>query len=366
MNAYFDLDKGPGRRAFRMRHVGGVLVAAALGATLAVPVLLGGRDILSTMLRFPTSGYIALFAVIAASWLFRAVKLHMLLHRLDVPAGFPQALGISLAMDFAFMATPGGVGGYAAGVYYLRRAGASASGATTLTAADQGLDLMFFALALPLAGMVLYGSNVPETWSILASATAGLALTLVLAALLVRRKWHRTWLSLTNAVSTRWPALRRHEQAAHEFCANLRVQFRVLAAGGPLFLGCVFALTALQWLTRYGVLWLALALLGHHVSFALTLSLQALVTHAAQWTGVPAGGGGAELGLSAALVSRVPASDLATALLLWRLATLYVGLIAGAIAIALLARRRDPQATVATPVLAMPVEECAREGALPG
>jgi len=45
----------------------------------------------------------------------------------------------------------------------------------------------------------------------------------------------------------------------------------------------------------------------------------------------------------------VPASSLATALLLWRIATLYVPLIAGAIAIALLARAgRQPVGDVET------------------
>ena len=68
-------------------------------------------------------------------------------------------LGISLATDFAFMTTPGGVGGYAASVYYLRRTGASASAATAVTATDQGMDVLFFVAALPLAGLSLLLSN---------------------------------------------------------------------------------------------------------------------------------------------------------------------------------------------------------------
>jgi len=63
---------------------------------------------------------------------------------------------------------------------------------------------------------------------------------------------------------------------------------------------------------------------------------------------MPAGAGSAELGLSATLIAWVPGPVLATALLLWRMATLHVGLIAGAIAIAVLARRHkrpDPQRT---------------------
>jgi uncharacterized membrane protein YbhN (UPF0104 family) len=82
-------------------------------------------------------------------------------------------------------------------------------------------------------------------------------------------------------------------------------------------------------------------MLGHKVSFALTLLLQSLVLHAAMWTGVPAGGGSAELGLSATLAPWVSMSSMATALLLWRAATFYLCLIAGAVAISVLAGRRS-------------------------
>ena len=76
------------------------------------------------------------------------------------------------------------------------------------------------------------------------------------------------------------------------------------------------------------LLWLVLLLLGHRVPFALILLMQCLVLHAALWTGVPAGGGGAELGLSATLAAWVPPTSIATALLLWRMATLYICLAA--------------------------------------
>jgi uncharacterized protein (TIRG00374 family) len=349
---------GTGAGKFRLHRAGILLVVAALCATLAVPVLLGGKDALAGAWRFSGRGYFVLFALTATSWLARAVKLRLLLRRLDVPTGFVHVFAISLATDFAFMATPGGVGGYAASVYYLRRAGASTSGAATLTAADQLLDLSFFALALPLAGLALLGSGLPEMRTGFAIGATGLLLALALGALLARRKWAMGWLAATNALDARWPRLRRHRQVAHEFCADLRGHARVLIAGGPLFMSGVFALTMLQWLARYGVLWAALALLGHRLAFALTLSLQSLVLHAAQWSGVPSGGGGAELGLSATLAAWVPPTDLATALLLWRMATLYIGLAAGVLAIAWLARRHVSQLLPTPGIGALPVEEC--------
>jgi uncharacterized protein (TIRG00374 family) len=95
----------------------------------------------------------------------------------------------------------------------------------------------------------------------------------------------------------------------------------------------------MQWLARYGILWWIFVLLGHRVPFALIVALQALILHVAQWSGVPAGGGGAEIGLSTALAAWAPAATLGTALLLWRMTTLYLSLAAGGVAIARLGRR---------------------------
>jgi uncharacterized protein (TIRG00374 family) len=333
-----------------------LLIALALAATLAVPIVLGGNDALWQTLHFPIAGYLAIFAVIVTSWLARAVKLHLLLHRLNVHPRLARTLAISLATDFAFISTPGGVGGYAASVYYLRRAGTSVSGAATITAADQGLDLLFFVLVLPLAGIALIWSDLPETLAILGFGSSACMIALALGALLARRKL-AAWLFGTNTINARWPRLQRKQQALREFAVSLRANASLLLAGGPAFLGGVFALTALQWLTRYGVLWLVLILLGHRVSFALILLLQSLVLHAALWTGVPAGGGGAELGLSATLAAWVPATSIATALLLWRVATLYICLVAGAVAIAALAHRSKAQSIQLHIASTLPIKE---------
>ncbi|MGA9343135.1 MAG: lysylphosphatidylglycerol synthase transmembrane domain-containing protein [Rhodanobacteraceae bacterium] len=328
--------------AIHLRRAGVVLLVAAFGATLAVPILLGGRVALAAVVGFPVAGYLALLGVIATSWLARAVKIRTLLHRLGVVAPFAQLLAISLATDCAFMVTPAGVGGYAASVYYLHRAGASVSGATTITAADQALDVIFFLLAVPLAAFTLFGAHLPSRWAIVAIGGGGLVLALVFAALFARRRL-LAWMLGQDGAGARWPWWQRHRQALRGFCSNLVAHARMLAAAGPWFFGAVFGLTAVQWLARYGVLWLALAVLGHPISVAKAFLLQSIVLNAAQWTGMPAGGGGAEIGLTATLVAWVPATAIAAALLLWRMATLYASLAAGLGAIGWLARRRDGQ-----------------------
>ncbi len=327
-----------------LRRAGLLLIVLAIAASLSVPILLGGKQALAATFELSAQGYIALFVLVLTSWLARAIKLRLLLHQVGVHPAFGRTLCISLATDFAFITTPAGVGGYVASVYYLRSAGASGSGATTVTAVDQGLDLVFFALAVPIAGLALAWSGQSDLLTSFAFGATALTTLLVVVAWLARRRL-ALWLFGANALTARWPRLCEKQRVLHGFCVKIGVQAALIRAGGPLFLLRAIGLTALQWLTRYGVLWLALQLLGYDVAFALVFLLQVLVLHAALWTGVPAGGGGAEIGLGATLALWVPPASIATALLLWRAMTLYTCLAAGAVAIAWLAqqsRRRSP------------------------
>jgi uncharacterized protein (TIRG00374 family) len=316
-----------------------LLVAIALVASVVVPLFVGGGDALTAAVRFPLRGYALLFAVIATSWIARTLKLKVLLRRLQLQAGLARLFAISLAIDFAFISTPAGLGVYAAGIFSRRRAGATPGAATTVMAADQILDLAFFTFALPLAGLTLMWSQLPASLAALAFASGATMLALGAVVWLSRRRV-AGWLLGDNALTRRWPALRRHQHLLHGFFAAVADNMRLLRAGGPRPALALLILTVAQWLSRYGVFWVALSLLGQHLAFALTLLLQALILHAAMWTGVPAGGGGAELGLSAALAAWVPATTIATALLLWRIVTFDLCLVAGLIAVLVLSRRQ--------------------------
>lgn len=320
------------------RRSGVVLIVIALCATLAVPVFIGGKAALLATLTLPVAGYVALLGVIAISWVARAFKLRMLLRRMGVRLGVGHALEMSLATDFGFLATPAGIGGYAASIYYARRAGASTSAAAALTAADQGLDLAFFAIAIPLAGFAFFGSDLPPALIATALTASSVFVALAITAFFARRTLEG-WCSGGASPVAGSPRWRRAQRALIGFCAHMRQQLQLLLDAGPRFFAGVFAWTVLQWTMRYGVLWVVLAVLGYRVSYPLIVALQGLVLHVAQWSGIPAGGGGAELGLTATLTTWVPAVTLATALLLWRMVTLYLALVAGAIAIGLLARR---------------------------
>lgn len=321
-------------RAHRARRW---LLLAALFATVAIPFLLGGRGTLAAAANIAASGYAALLSLVLASWIARALKLHLLLHRLRTHTTLTRSFGISLASDFAFAATPAGLGGYIATIYYLRRAGASAAGATTIMAIDQGTDLVFFALSVPLMALALSDSDAPQAMKITALSAVAVTSAFVATLWLARRKILSLLLA-PKPLLARWALAEKAQRTLRTILAGSRTYLSLIAAAGPSFFLTMLGLTAIQWLMRYGVLWLTLLLLHRPVSYALTFLLQVVVLHAALWTGIPAGGGGAELGLTAMLAHWIAPGDMATALIIWRAATLYVLLLAGSVAMLVLAR----------------------------
>jgi uncharacterized protein (TIRG00374 family) len=322
-----------------MRRAGTFLIFVALVVALIVPIWLGGRHALFTSFDLPTHAYLYMLVLVLFGWAMRALKQWLLIQRLGLSVGVWRNLAISLATDFAFLATPGGVGGYAAGIYYMRGIGASYAQATAISAADQVLDLMFFAIAMPVAALCL--SQTAELSPLLAHGAAfgGIGALALLVVLVLARRPLGAWFFGPRGPIERIGFLRRRRETLRGFVNNVLAQTQVLMRGSPAYFALAFASTAVQWLARYGVLWLILAELDAYVPFSLVLLLQGVVLHVAQWTGMPAGGGGADLGLAATLAPFVSTTAIASALLLWRIATLYLSLIAGVISIAMLRLR---------------------------
>jgi uncharacterized protein (TIRG00374 family) len=315
-----------------MRRAAALLIVLALLGTLAVPLWLGGRSAVLTSLTLSPTSYLAIGALGVAAWMLRAMKQRLLLRRLGIAPGAWRILAISLATDCAFLTTPGGVGGYAAGIYYLRGIGASYASASAVAAADQVLDMLFFAVAMPLAAL-----GVAQTVALPAAFAHGAAWAgcAALGALAL--------LALARRPLARCTLLRERRERVRAFVAEFAAQAKRLGQGSPGYVAGVVACTGLQWFARYGVLWLILDRLGHRVPFSLALLLQGVMLHVAQWTGMPAGGGSADLGLAAALAAWVPPAALASALLLWRVATLYLSVVVGLVAMAALRVRGNAQ-----------------------
>lgn len=330
-----------------MRRRRGLLIVLALLVVAATPLAIGGRAALTQVLRFAPIDVVALFALAAAAALARALKQCLLLRRLGIRIGIASSLAVSMATEAAFALTPAGAGGYPASVGLLRRVGTPPPAAIATTVADPLLDGLFFALALPLAAATVIDSGMARGLRELAWATAIAWVIGTALILLAWRPLRRLAVRLRSRSGQRPPRSRRQRRWL-AVALRLARALRRLGRGGPRFLLGALALTASQWCARYAILWLILDRLGAPLPFALLFLLQALVLHLAQWTGVPAGAGGAEIGLGLALASQLPAPSLAAALLLWRLGTLVLPVAAGALALLALGLHRTAPTSAAT------------------
>jgi uncharacterized protein (TIRG00374 family) len=310
------------------RAVAILLFVLAVGGTIGVPLLMGGRAAFASVLELPLWGYVSIAALVSLNWLARTTKLLCLSRRLHVPATFWRMFAVSLATDFGFMVTPAGIGGYAACVHFLRRIGASTSGAVAITAADQLLDVVFFVLAVPAAAIALGWAVLPHIAFDALHVAIGIALTVVLP--LAVWRGYRWALRGDRPCPAAW---NRAARKLAEFATRARSDTRALFTSGALFTAQILALTVLQQCSRYGLLALIFDVLGYHVPLAVVFVLQTLVVQAAAWTGIPAGGGAAEIGLSASFAQWIPGTSLASALVVWRVATLHIGLVAGVVAL---------------------------------
>ena len=320
---------------------GAVPVAAAVGLALALgaPFLLGGGAALAG-LRFVSPQLILSLAALAAlSGVAKAGKLQALLISLGQRPPFLRTLGISLAADFAFLSSPAGAAGYVVNAALLRDAGSSWAVATAVVGADQALDLVFFAVAVPVAACSALGPLAQVLPKLPGSAYGALlcaGLVAVCALWYRRRRLAVAFYGLLRVL----PWFRKKQEGLREFLSEVQAQLGMLVHGDALRNLVLLLLTSLQWLTRYGVLWLALLGLGWRLPFGFVLVLQAGIVHLAQWTGIPAGGGSADMALALALASWVSAPAMAVVLMLWRFATLYLPLVIGALSLAALSGHR--------------------------
>jgi len=340
----------PRRRLFMprrlLRHAATWLALAGVGLAIGAPFLLNAQVVLTGVQHIPLRVFLALAASAVISAAAKAGKLQLLQTQLGIRLRYGHTLAITLVSDFAFLVSPLGAAGYGVNIALLRRTGASWAGAATVVGADQALDLTFFAVAVPIAlalalrpiARILPAIGEPRIETVLLGATALLCLLWVLwvcrrqIAPVLKMTIHR----ITGLDS--WLDSRRSHW--RRFHLNVTRQIASLAAAGYARFMALLLLTTLQWLLRYGALWFALLELGCRLSPAFVLAVQAVVLHVALWTGVPAGGGGGDLALAAVFAPWVPRAVMAIALVLWRFATLYCPLMAGAAGFAALAWQR--------------------------
>ena len=310
--------------------VAAVLAAIAIAATIGVPAFIGGYDVVDSVAAFPLSGVGGGIALMCCCAWSKGARLGVLAGRGGLAIAPPWMLAIGVASDAAFFLTPFGLGGYASTVFLLRRRGASVPDAAAIMAAEQALDLAFFALAIPVATAMAVGGEGSAGYGS-GAVVAGVAGMAAMAAWAISRSRHAARMSARLAAH-------RVAQRPWRMVRETSRQLLELARGGPLFAAQCALLTIVQWVSRYAVLYLIAAALGHAIPFVALFVMQSVVMTGANVSGLPAGGGAADAALAALLSPWASPLEGATALLVWRGLTLYLPLLWGAAAWAALLR----------------------------
>lgn len=328
-----------------LRHTATTLALLGVALAIAAPFLLGTHDVLTGLRSVAWQ----VFAVLAASAILSAAakagKLQLMQSALGLHLHYMRTLTITVVTDFAFLVSPLGAAGYGVNMGLLQRSGASWALATTVVGADQALDLTFFAVAVPISLLFALGPLNALTPDFPLHAIAG---TLTGIAIVAGVLWlcRRPAAAALAAATRRIVWLKARRARWNRFRQSVRQQWAVLLTAPRWRLAALLLLTMMQWLLRYSALWFILRELGYRLPLGFVLAVQAVVLHAALWTGVPAGGGGGDLGLAAVLAPWVPGTSMATALVLWRFATLYCPLLLGAGGFIVLAWRRRTVASM--------------------
>ncbi|MHB1331323.1 MAG: lysylphosphatidylglycerol synthase transmembrane domain-containing protein [Sulfuriferula sp.] len=308
------------------------LIGFGLILGLSIPLLYGGSGLFQRLGSFPLSLLGVVLTMIFVGWNFNAGRLRLMLAGIGQPMTQKRALATVMATEFAICATPAGSGGPLTYVFLLRRHGVAGTSAAALYALDILMDILFFTTALLVIALTLliHPQQLQVGWqlALLASLLAGAMILAWLAArhyrstLMWASKWHVS------------PARRRRVlRTLLRFRHGLRLTLAM--SRGRLF--AIYLLCVGHWLMRYSILYVLIAGMGRHISWAYSFLIQMLALTAGQFTMLPGGSGGVELSFTALLAPVLDPATLGAVLLMWRFATYYWYLIAGAPVFALFA-----------------------------
>ncbi|MGH8347012.1 MAG: lysylphosphatidylglycerol synthase transmembrane domain-containing protein [Pseudomonas sp.] len=305
-----------------------LLLILGLLAAVLIPSLLGGSETWSRLSGFPLPWLLIMFSMIVLCWGVNTLRLRLLLGGQCDKISRLRSLGVVMAAEFAYCATPGGSGGPLTIMALLARHGVRPARGTAVFAMDQLSDLLFFLCAL--SGILIYAlfQHLSQRMEWLLTVSAVSLFGGLISCVLVAR-YHRSlirlggrWLARANVrTATRMRWARKLLQFLAAFTDTLKLPVQTLLK--------VFALTCVHWVVRYSVLYLALRGLGADLQWAWSFLIQMLALSAGQFSLLPGGAGAAELTSAALLAPMVGKSTAAAAILIWRAVTYYFYLLVG-------------------------------------
>jgi uncharacterized protein (TIRG00374 family) len=312
------------------------LIGFSLILGLSIPLLYGGSGLFQRLGNFPLYLLGIVLTMIFVGWNFNAGRLRLMLSGIGHPMAHKPALATVMATEFAICATPAGSGGPLTYIFLLRRHGVPGTSAAALYALDILMDILFFTTALFVIALTLliHPQQLNVGWQL--TLLAGLLASAIALAWLAARHY-RSSLMWTSKRLRKWhvsPARRRRVlHTLLRFRHGMRLTLSM--SRGRLF--AIYLLCVGHWLMRYSILYVLIAGMGRHISWAYSFLIQMLALTAGQFTMLPGGSGGVELSFTALLAPVLDPATLGAVLLMWRFTTYYWYLIAGAPVFALFA-----------------------------
>ena len=313
-----------------------ILLGFAVLAGLAVPLWYGGGEALRLLHQVPAPLFVLGPALALLAWNFSALRLRLMAWG-RVRLGQREALATIMATECVVNATPLGLAGPVAYATLLGRHGLRGADGAAIYTMDQFIDLTFFIALIPF--VVWWCPLWPPGLEAGAMAAVGVLLALLALSTLALLRFRRI-LRLGEVLGDLTGVAPTARRRIGRFALLFRRRVHELLAIPKPRLLAIYAVCALQWITRYSVLYFVLWGLNAPLAWAAVFLVQMVALSAGQFGLLPGGAGVTELGSAALLAPYVAAPQLATAILLWRFSTYYWHLLAGAPVLLLLIGRQ--------------------------
>nr|WP_300310878.1 lysylphosphatidylglycerol synthase transmembrane domain-containing protein [Halomonas sp.] len=335
-------------RSAHRYYLHGTLLTLALLVTLIVPWWLGGQGTFLAIAAFPLPIFALMTVLAVVCWNINAARLRLMLAGRAGRLGQAGALSIEMASKFAICATPGGAGGPPTFLALLTRRGYSPSQGAAIYLVDQSCDMLFFTLMLSI--IVTMTLTTATDWpyqALVESALLGLIMTILLLCLslyFLPRLLRARPLSVPLLGHRHWFKASRRRWLARRLLRCRRAAIMTLQLP-PAKLVAIFALCSLHWVLRYSLLFLAVvgvssitansdnALGGMSdgmATWAWCFLTQMLSMATGQFSMLPGGAGAAEVSVGALLLPLMDREQAAAAVVVWRLVSYHLYLLAGA------------------------------------
>ncbi len=305
-------------------------LALGLGVSFATVVLIGVSvgDVTRSVRVLPL---IAAVGCVTGGWVLQGLMLAVLVR--------PHAHGIrlrdlalaNLKIGFVGAVTPFGGAELPYAVYLVRQLGVPAAVAGSVVVTKGVVNVLVL-----LAGAATVVARTPAVFQVNLPIVLAAAALLAAGGGLLRSLRHRR----SRAEKS---SRRRWRDQAVDFALQLEHGVIHQWRCHPVSVVSCFGLTALYWTATLLLGPLTLLALGWNGSWWSIIAAQVVLYTLLPLSPTPGGAGAAELGYAALIAAHVPAVEIAGAVVLWRLATFYLPLAAGALVMARPADNEAPR-----------------------